>query len=671
MQSLGIKNRLQRKCTCGGTPGPSGECDECRKKRLQRQSSRERPKANAAESKVAPPIVDQVLKLSGEPLNHKTRATVEQLFGFDFSNVRVHTDSRAANSARAVNATAYTIGRQNVFDSARYEPGTVAGKSLLAHELAHIVQQSNEAGSSPRKLPISPENSAAEEQANRAAERGLDDTGPGPIQTRIGTPISVQRLCSPAAVCAAPIPGSAGEFGASEEAKEAGPRDERKKQTPAKAVADGHSGRAGDLEKFFKSQDPTASSNIHGIIFDRDLSAGTGAMIQKKNVTLLATDELEQQADRAAHGAATGKMVPHISSIQASPDEQRADFAPKIVHQVLESGGQALDAKTLAKMSRYFGHDFGRVRVHADAQAAESAKVINAQAYTVGPDIVFGSGRFSPATEEGGRLLTHELTHVVQQRAAPMFLQRDDKPKPAQAPKDVIVLLDSTLEAAAKTIASDATILRPSSPEDLAKNLKAIKHPINRLLFFGHADDSATIKFPSGWTPPAKLSKAVEGAVPVGMEPALADFRGCRVGMSPPGMEQIRAALRARAAVGATCWIVTKSVGPFDLGQGDVVSPTKPRRYTADELKPGIETALKAFDKARKCVLDTSIDAYFRAGGKFVAAWFSPIRSGEFDPLYSRCSSEVKPRVVDPTKVKKGQSSISHDCQLLEVDVKP
>ena len=203
---------------------------------------------------------------------------MERLFGFDFSNVRVHTDSRAADSARAVSATAYTVGRQIVFDSARYEPGTVAGKSLLAHELAHVVQQSNETGSRPRKLPISSENSAAEEQANRAAELALNDTGPGPIQTRIGTPISVQRLCTSAAVCAAPIPGSAGEFDTSEEAKESGPRDKRRKQTPAKAVADGHSSRASDLEKFFKSQDPTASSNIHGIIIDGDLSGGTGAM---------------------------------------------------------------------------------------------------------------------------------------------------------------------------------------------------------------------------------------------------------------------------------------------------------------------------------------------------------------------------------------------------------
>jgi Domain of unknown function (DUF4157) len=273
-----FRPHLQRKCACGGTPGPSGECNECRKKRLQRQSSRERSAASTAESKIAPPIVRQVLKSSGEPLNHQTRAAMEQLFGFDFSNVRVHNDSRAADSARAVNAKAYTVGRQIVFDSARYEPGTTAGNALLAHELAHVVQQSDGVGSWPGKLPIGSENSTAEEQANRAAERALDSTRGEPIQTRVGTPISVQRLCSPAAVCAAPIPGSAGEFGSSEEAKELGPRDKRKKQTPAKAVADGHSGRASELEKFFQSQDPTAASNIHGIIIDRDLSAGTGAM---------------------------------------------------------------------------------------------------------------------------------------------------------------------------------------------------------------------------------------------------------------------------------------------------------------------------------------------------------------------------------------------------------
>jgi hypothetical protein len=68
-------------------------------------------------------------------------------------------------------------------------------------------------------------------------------------------------------------------------------------------------------------------------------------------------------------------------------------------------------------MERRLGHDFSRVRVHHDLQAAESSRAVDAHAYTVGQHIVFGAGRYDPATREGQRLLAHELTHVVQQRA--------------------------------------------------------------------------------------------------------------------------------------------------------------------------------------------------------------------------------------------------------------
>ena len=66
-------------------------------------------------------------------------------------------------------------------------------------------------------------------------------------------------------------------------------------------------------------------------------------------------------------------------------------------------------------MESQFGYDFSRVRIHADAAAAESALAVNALAYTVGRDIVFAAGRYAPATPAGRGLLAHELTHVVQQ----------------------------------------------------------------------------------------------------------------------------------------------------------------------------------------------------------------------------------------------------------------
>jgi hypothetical protein len=93
--------------------------------------------------------------------------------------------------------------------------------------------------------------------------------------------------------------------------------------------------------------------------------------------------------------------------------------APPIVNQVLNSPGRPLDAGTRAFMETRFGHDFSRVRVHADAGAAESARAVDALAYTVRQDVVFAAGQYDPATRRGRQLLAHELSHVVQQAGAP------------------------------------------------------------------------------------------------------------------------------------------------------------------------------------------------------------------------------------------------------------
>src|SRR5215217_2978152 len=81
-------NLLQRKCACGGTSGPDGECAECRKKRLQRSAS------GRTEPRHAPPIVHEVLRSSGKPLDPEARAFMEPRFQYDFGQVRVHTDAK-------------------------------------------------------------------------------------------------------------------------------------------------------------------------------------------------------------------------------------------------------------------------------------------------------------------------------------------------------------------------------------------------------------------------------------------------------------------------------------------------------------------------------------------------------------------------------------------------
>jgi hypothetical protein len=94
----------------------------------------------------APPIVHEVLRSSGQQLDALTRTFFEPRFGRDFSNVHIHDDVKAAQSARAVDASAYTVGQHIVFGAGRYQPRAQQGRNLLAHELGHVVQQSSQRG---------------------------------------------------------------------------------------------------------------------------------------------------------------------------------------------------------------------------------------------------------------------------------------------------------------------------------------------------------------------------------------------------------------------------------------------------------------------------------------------------------------------------------------------
>ena len=194
---------LQRKCACGQHTIAGGECIECRRKResgqirhpiqtklttghpgdkyeqeadsvtnhvmrmagprLQRQVLPEQkdeadsplqtmPLAHgqagngSGKHSEVPAIVHDALRSPSRPLDPQTRDFMEARFGHDFSKVRVHTDGKAAESAQAVNALAYTVGHDVVFAAERFAPRIYKGQRLIAHELAHVLQQ---AGPSP------------------------------------------------------------------------------------------------------------------------------------------------------------------------------------------------------------------------------------------------------------------------------------------------------------------------------------------------------------------------------------------------------------------------------------------------------------------------------------------------------------------------------------------
>lgn len=163
---------LHRQCACGGATGPRGECAECKAKReagLQRNESHPAP-GSTGPANTAPPIVHDVLRSPGQPLDPGTRAFMEPRFGQDLGGVRVHADAKAAASARAVNALAYTVGRDVVFGAGQYAPGTGDGKRLIAHELTHVVQQGMTLRRAPDVLPISEPRDASEQEAASSAE---------------------------------------------------------------------------------------------------------------------------------------------------------------------------------------------------------------------------------------------------------------------------------------------------------------------------------------------------------------------------------------------------------------------------------------------------------------------------------------------------------------------
>jgi hypothetical protein len=128
--------------------------------------------------------VHDVIGSGGRPLEPDVRTDMEARLGHDFSDVRVHDDSAASSSAQAVNAHAYTVGSNVVFQRDQYDPSSAAGKVTLAHELTHVVQQRSgpvEGTSAPGGIKVSDPSDRFEREASANAERVM--ASPAPVQT--------------------------------------------------------------------------------------------------------------------------------------------------------------------------------------------------------------------------------------------------------------------------------------------------------------------------------------------------------------------------------------------------------------------------------------------------------------------------------------------------------
>lgn len=173
----------------------------------------------------------------------------------------------------------------------------------------------------------------------------------------------------------------------------------------------------------------------------------TPSLIQPKLTVSQPGDPYEQEADRVADQvmrmpepalqrtcatcAAGSASCPKCEESQAGLVQRKAEHNSGSTGGSVADGfvqglgsGRPLDAPTRLFMASRFGQDFGHVRVYTDDRAAKSAQAVNAVAYTLGNAVVFAPGRYTPDTTEGRRLLSHELTHVVQQSGTGLRLQR-------------------------------------------------------------------------------------------------------------------------------------------------------------------------------------------------------------------------------------------------------
>ena len=166
---------LQRKCGCSeSSTEPCAECEAKSESPIARAAT-----ADAGATAV-PPLVGDVVASSGEALDEGVRQWAEPRIGHDLRGVRVHTDARAAESARSIDALAYTVNRHVVFGERQYQPSTRTGRKLIAHELAHVAQQSS--GVSPSAASgIGPANHPTEVEAERTAEAAVSNAAPVPV----------------------------------------------------------------------------------------------------------------------------------------------------------------------------------------------------------------------------------------------------------------------------------------------------------------------------------------------------------------------------------------------------------------------------------------------------------------------------------------------------------
>jgi hypothetical protein len=274
------------------------------------------------------------LHSGGQALSTEARNFYEPRFGYDFSNVKVHTDSIAAKSAQSINALAYTSGSNIVFNNGQYSPNTDSGKRLLGHELTHVVQQGKGGDTVSKK--------------------------------------EIQRFCTPAATCAGPISGSATEFVDDATAIQAPVVARRQRMTPRRALQSGHGGHARQLEIFLEAQAPGRLANVQGIFIDMDIPASFAAFNQPCDAWIASSLPSGTMPDGMAGATQTCVFVPFRLNQEA------LEFNTTRSTRIGRKSREEWQAETLASLTHETQHGIFHNTAHITPAGVTSASCSHA-----------------------------------------------------------------------------------------------------------------------------------------------------------------------------------------------------------------------------------------------------------------------------------------------------
>lgn len=318
-----------------------------RQNETSRQRNLDRKVDQAGEAGV-PNEVRRVISSSGRQLPETVRREMESKLDEDFSDVQVHTGPRAAAAAEAINARAFAAGNHIAFNRGEYEPGSEAGKRVLAHELTHVRQQQD------GRVSLLPQ---------------ADATNPGA--------------------------GSDSGFTVQPKLEVSSPDDpaEREAEAVAEAVVD-----ASDSEDGHRETGRGAAAKA------TESSVGPGDANHEPG----AANSDGQAAPRA------GRLQRAISRADASDGGPVDKETESAVRSGISGSGKPLPENVRSSYESKMGADFSDVSIHTGQAADEAAQSINAEAFTLGSDIAFASGKYDPGSKTGQELLAHELTHVAQ-----------------------------------------------------------------------------------------------------------------------------------------------------------------------------------------------------------------------------------------------------------------